>query len=233
MDSPAPTSTTGLLFSGGLDSAILLVSLLAEHRRVQPIYVRAGLRWEAAEEPAARAYLDAIDSPAVDPLVTIDSPMASLLGQHWSVSSSPGASYTVPDAASPDQEVFLPGRNLLLAAPAGLWCQLRGIGELAIGVLGTNPFHDGTPDFFAQLEAVLQLSYDQPIQLTQPLRASAKADLMRSSAHLPLEKTFSCLQPSGSQHCGECNKCAERQRAFRDSGVEDRTHYGLAYLASG
>ena len=35
---------------------------------------------------------------------------------------------------------------------------------------------------------------------------------------LPLELTFSCISPLRGLHCGHCNKCAERQAAFRDAG---------------
>jgi len=38
--------TSALLFSGGLDSAVLLALELSQGRRVQPIHVRAGLAWE-------------------------------------------------------------------------------------------------------------------------------------------------------------------------------------------
>jgi len=225
MDTQNRTSTTGLLLSGGLDSAILLVDLLGRQRLVQPIYVRSGLNWEDAEESAARRFLQALESPQVAPLVTIDSPLAGLLGVHWSVAGNQGGSTPVPAADSDDRDVYLPGRNLLLVAPAGLWCQLRGIEELAIGILGTNPFNDGSPEFFLQLEAVLRQSHEQPIRLSQPLRSSAKAELMRQCAELPLELTFSCLKPVGLRHCGRCNKCAERQRAFCESGLVDRTQY--------
>jgi 7-cyano-7-deazaguanine synthase len=42
---------------------------------------------------------------------------------------------------------------------------------------------------------------------------------------MPLELTFSCLAPVAGLHCGRCNKCAERQAAFRDAGIDDRTEY--------
>ena len=45
---------------------------------------------------------------------------------------------------------------------------------------------------------------------------------------LPLEHTFSCIRPAGEQHCGKCNKCAERKRAFAETGMSDPTVYALA-----
>jgi 7-cyano-7-deazaguanine synthase len=40
-----------------------------------------------------------------------------------------------------------------------------------------------------------------------------------------LELTFSCIDPQEGEHCGRCNKCAERRRAFATSGLVDRTTY--------
>jgi len=45
---------------------------------------------------------------------------------------------------------------------------------------------------------------------------------------LPLEATFSCLNPKGYDHCGECNKCTERKKAFFAVGMTDKTKYKKA-----
>ncbi len=45
---------------------------------------------------------------------------------------------------------------------------------------------------------------------------------------VPLELSLSCMNPPDDRHCGECSKCRERQDAFRDAGVKDRTVYATA-----
>ena len=52
-----------------------------------------------------------------------------------------------------------------------------------------------------------------------------KQQVMALGRNLPLELTFSCIAPAGGLHCGRCNKCAERQNAFRDAGITDKTSY--------
>src|SRR5215470_9334525 len=99
-------STLAVLISGGLDSAILLGDALRHHARVTPIYMRCGLRWETIEKSYLDLYLAALRSPALAPLVTLDQPIADVYGAHWSITGK-----DVPDAASPDEAVFLPGRN--------------------------------------------------------------------------------------------------------------------------
>ena len=62
---------SAVLFSGGLDSAVL-VAEEAARGDVQPIYVSAGLAWEAAELAFAAAWLTSRPrSPHVRPLASL------------------------------------------------------------------------------------------------------------------------------------------------------------------
>src|SRR5437588_11963175 len=102
-----------VLISGGLDSAILLGEALRERSVVHPLYVRNGLYWEAEELRHLHRFLDAVRRPELQPLHLLDLPVADLYGTHWSLTGR-----DVPDAASPDEAVFLPGRNVLLLSKA-------------------------------------------------------------------------------------------------------------------
>lgn len=220
MNSPPPDARVGLLFSGGMDSAILLHVLLAEGRCVQPLYVAAGLYWEREEQRAVRRFLDAVACPNVGRLVTLALPVSDVYEDHWSVTGR-----GVPDAASPDEAVFLHGRNALLLIKAALWCQLHRVGELALGVLGTNPFADASPAFFDGLQVVLECSTDQRLRVVRPFGSMTKRQVMRLGRQLPLELTFSCIAPVDGLHCGRCNKCQERRTAFRLAEMQDPTQY--------
>src|SRR5437588_8099944 len=132
-----------VLISGGLDSAILLGDALRRQTIVHPLYVRSGLIWEATEFAFLGRYLRALRCAALQPLTVLDQPAADLYGAHWSVTG-----LNVPGANSPDEAVFLPGRNLLLVGKALLWCHLHEVPALALGSLGTNPFADASPAFF-------------------------------------------------------------------------------------
>ena len=52
-----------------------------------------------------------------------------------------------------------------------------------------------------------------------------KRQVMDLGRDLPLEFTCSCIAPVNNLHCGRCNKCAERRRAFADAGMTDPTEY--------
>ncbi|MFO0902092.1 MAG: 7-cyano-7-deazaguanine synthase [Pirellulales bacterium] len=219
----------GILLSGGLDSCILLGKLLGEGCEVQPFFVRGGLAWEPAELGAVQRYLDSLATLGLPgrlrPLTTFDLPLADLYGDHWSVTG-----LEVPGYDTPDEAVFLPGRNPLLLIKPALWCQMHGFEALALAPLASNPFGDASDAFFESFERSLRLAMDRPLQILRPFLQLTKTAVMRLGAQLPLQFTHSCIAPvtvaaDRYQHCGRCNKCAERQAAFRDAGMDDPTDY--------
>jgi len=219
---PAGSDPIGVaaLVSGGLDSAVLVASLAAAGRRVVPIFIRQGLRWEAAEHYWLRRWLPRCPG-AVAPLVTLDVPVGDLYdARHWSV-----AGRRVPQARDPDEAVELPGRNLLLVAKAAVYGARHRISQITLGTLKGNPFADATPTFRRALSAALTAGLGRRVAVTAPLAALTKAQVIRRGRALPLGWTFSCIQPRGRQHCGRCQKCGERRRGFQAAGVPDPTRY--------
>jgi 7-cyano-7-deazaguanine synthase len=214
------SATLAVLVSGGLDSAILLGDAARSHGAVQPLYVRQGLYWEPVELAHLHRFLAALPA-AVLPLHVLDLPVGDLYdGSHWSVSGA-----AVPDAASPDEAVYLPGRNVLLLAKAMLWCHLHGVPAVALGTLGSNPFPDATPEFFAAFADCVNRAVGGAVRVLRPFAGLHKTEVMHRGRDLPLHLTFSCIRPVDGRHCGACNKCAERRRAFADAGMSDRTPY--------
>jgi 7-cyano-7-deazaguanine synthase len=212
--------TLAVLISGGLDSAILLGDALRHHASVVPIYVRCGLRWESVELAYLERYLAALRSPALQSLVTLQESIADVYGPHWSITGK-----NVPDANSPDEAVFLPGRNVLLLAKSLLWCHLHQVPALALGSLQTNPFPDATPAFFRGFQDIVNQAMQGNVEVRLPFGGMKKVAVMQLGKGLPLEHTFSCIAPVDGLHCGRCNKCAERKLAFADANINDRTLY--------
>ena len=213
-------NSLAVLFSGGLDSAILLADSLRKHSAVHPLYVRCGLIWETVEFDYMRNFLGALRCPALKPLTILDQPVVDLYGPHWSITGK-----DVPDAASADEAVFLPGRNVLLLAKALLWCHLQKVPALAVGSLSSNPFPDASASFFQGYQDLVNQAMHGSVTVRLPLAGRAKTEVMQLAKGLPMEHTFSCLSPIKSQHCGNCNKCAERKRAFGEAGLADPTVY--------
>src|SRR5579871_6423934 len=128
--------TTAVLLSGGLDSAVLLAEEAARGD-VQPIYVSVGLAWEGAERAAVEAFLEAAALPSARPLVSLSVDMSDVYSAgHWALTGAAPAYHT------PDEDVYLAGRNIVLLGKAGVFCASRSIGLLLIGTLDHNPFPD-------------------------------------------------------------------------------------------
>ena len=208
-----------VLASGGLDSSVLIAKLAAD-AEVYPIYVRCGFAWEDMELKGLQSFLDALHNRNVMPTTVLSTPTAVLYGDHWSVTGA-----RVPAADEPDENTYLPGRNILLISLAAIWGTTHGVSRIAIGSLGGNPFPDATPEFFETFARALSMGLGHNVKIEAPLRGFHKEDLVKQFKDLPLELTLTCMAPRDSQHCGQCNKCFERQQAFQKAGVVDRTVY--------
>lgn len=222
-------SVTGVLFSGGLDSAVLLANELAAGE-VQPIHVQAGLAWEAAEAATIGRLLAAAPfAGRVGPVVTLTVDMRDTYPpSHWAITGHP------PAYDTPDEDVYLEGRNVVLIAKAAVLCARRQIERLVLGPLDGNPFPDATPAFFKTMAHAMALGLNRSFTVAAPFRTMHKADVVRLGHKLgvPLALTLSCMNPQNGQHCGLCSKCRERIDAFRESGIDDETSYRQTWVGT-
>ncbi|HZP48521.1 MAG TPA: 7-cyano-7-deazaguanine synthase [Vicinamibacterales bacterium] len=215
---------TAVLLSGGLDSAVLLADEAAAHgaANVQPIYVSVGLAWEAAERRMVARLLTAPPFAGVRPLASLSVDMRDVYAaSHWAVRGTPPAYHT------PDEDVYLPGRNIVLLGKAGVFCAVASLDRIVLGTLAHNPFPDATDEFRAALARALSLGLAHDVQIAAPFAGKSKAEVTRRGYELgvPFECTLSCMSPAGDQHCGTCSKCRERHDAFLELGITDPTVY--------
>jgi len=214
------TAKVCVLLSGGLDSCVLTAVLAQKVGEVHPVYVRSGLVWERTELHWVKRFLAAIASKVLAPLKEIRLPLADVYDSHWSMTGD-----RVPDHLSDDREMYLPGRNLILLAKTSLYCALNQLSVIALAPLKANPFPDSNGDFFARFQEVASQALTFKLKIVTPFSTFSKADVIHLGKDLPLHLTFSCVRPVHRQHCGACNKCAERRRSFALAGVRDKTRY--------
>jgi 7-cyano-7-deazaguanine synthase len=227
MDDPQ----TAVLLSAGLDSAVLAAAELRT-ARVHPIYVSAGLAWEGDERRALDRLLAAAPFSApfagrIAPLVRLTFSVEDLYpATHWALRGEP------PAFDTPDEDVYLTGRNVVLLSKAAIYCAQQRIPRIALGPLAGNPFPDATREFFTTMARALSLGLAHDIEVATPFATMHKADVVRLGVELgvPLELTLSCMNPQDGLHCGRCSKCRERRDAFAEAGVADPTRYATAPL---
>jgi 7-cyano-7-deazaguanine synthase len=211
-----------VLLSAGLDSAVL-AACEARNGKVHPIYVRAGLAWEAEE---LRALQRLVQHPTfagrLGPVVELTFTVHDIYpATHWALRGE------APAFDTPDEDVYLTGRNVVLLSKAGIYCAQNGIPRVAIGPLAGNPFPDATSEFFDAMARALSIGLAHRLEIAAPFAALDKADVVKLGAELgvPLELTLSCMNPRDGKHCGQCSKCRERRDAFAEAGIADPAEY--------
>jgi 7-cyano-7-deazaguanine synthase len=232
---------SAVLFSGGLDSAVLIADALAprivgegsaERRRVVPIYISVGFAWETEERAMAQRLFAHPRFAGALPPVTLSFDMRDVFPPaHWAVRGEP------PAYDTPDTDVYIDGRNVILLSKAAVFMARHAAAALAhgspasitlmLGSLAGNPFPDATAAFFAAMAHALSRGLGMPIAIEAPYASMSKADVIRKGIGLgvPLELTISCMNPKDGRHCGRCSKCRERRDAFTAAGVADPTVY--------
>lgn len=212
------------LLSGGLDSAVLLGSMVADGHEVMPLSVDYGQRHrrelQAAELIAGHYQL---------PWKCAD---LRNVGRELLA----GSALTSPNIAVPHghyedlsmKATVVPNRNMILLA-IGLGYAIS-IGAKAVAYAAHAGDHaiypDCRPEFYAALSAAFQVAHYEAVELIGPMIQWTKADIVKQGHNLsvPMKTTWSCYE-GGRLHCGRCGTCVERKEAFLLAGVPDPTSY--------
>jgi 7-cyano-7-deazaguanine synthase len=214
------------LFSSGLDSAVLAAAE-ARHTTVHPVYVSAGLAWEREERAAVERLLASPVFRGLAPLAHLTFTVTDLYAPtHWALRGTP------PAFDTPDEDVYLTGRNIVLLSKAGIYCAQRKLSRIAIGPLAGNPFPDATLEFFAAMSRTLSMGLAHDVAVVAPFVTMHKSDVIRLGTQLnvPFALTLSCMNPRDGEHCGQCSKCRERRDAFHEAEIDDPTAYASTPL---
>lgn len=207
-----------VLFSGGLESAYLLQKV-SRDRDVLPAYVRFGFVWEDAEYEYACDFADEIGAREPHEL---HAPVEDVYPEFWGFTRE-----GVPDG-SEEGGHYIHGRNILLFSKTAVLCTREGIREIYHGMQPIlSGFPDETYEFRRSMETSLTLGLDSEIEIRTPFKDKTKQEVVKAAveAGVPLEKTFSCVDPTDGEHCGECKKCKDRHASFVNASVEDPTEY--------
>lgn len=214
---------TVLVYSGGMDSTVLLYHLLADGAAVAALSIDYGQRHKK-ELDQARAITGAL---GVEHQIADLTSITGLLG---------GSSLTDQDIAVPHghyaedtmKATVVPNRNMILLSVATGWAvsQKADCVSYAAHTGDHAIYPDCREEFADALDKAMRLADWREIHLNRPFVGWTKADIVRRGAELevPLEKTWSCYE-GGDLHCGRCGTCIERREAFYLAGVPDATDY--------
>ena len=216
-------SSSVVLFSGGLDSTVLLAKLVADGRRVLAMGVDYGQR-HRREIDSARAICAKF---GVEYRLADLRAIAPIFGKNSLTDGSVPVSQGAYDEAGMKTTV-VPARNLILISLATAWAISEKCDTVAYAAHGGDHtiYPDCRPEFAEKLADVVRISDWHKVELERPFVSMTKSDIVALGAKVgaPFELTWSCYN-GGEKHCGKCGTCIERREAFREAGIPDPTIY--------
>jgi len=216
---------TVLIYSGGLDSTVLLAKLHGEGREVKALSINYGQRHRRELEHAKK----------ICALLNIEHQIADLsaLKPLLAGSSQTSDEIAVPHghyAAENMKLTVVPNRNMLMLAVAGAWAISIKAGSVAYAAhAGDHAIYpDCREEFVAPLSEALARADWHPIGIERPFINLTKTQIVQLGytieADALMALSYSCYE-GGEVHCGLCGTCTERREAFKDAGVIDPTKY--------
>ena len=216
---------TVLIYSGGLDSTVLLYWLRDCDVLIKALGVNYGQR-HGKELDHARRLCQAVAVPFE---VADLSGLRPLLGGSSQISDE----VAVPDGHCVKESMkvtVVPNRNMIMLSVAiGHAVSLR-YDEVAYAAHGGDHavYPDCRPEFAAIIDAAAAICDWRSVRLARPFINKTKAELviLGNQLGVPFEETWSCYK--GCEiHCGTCGACIGRKKAFAIAKIQDPAEYEI------
>jgi len=219
-----------VLLSGGVDSTTTLA--IARHEGFRPVTLSFDYGQRHAVELQRAAAVSRHFGVDDHRVVKIGLFGGSALTGDGQVPKGRGAA----EMASGIPATYVPARNTIFLAYGLALAEVRGIGDLFIGVtaIDYSGYPDCRPEYIAAFEAMANLATRAGVEGTTrlkihtPLICMTKAEIIRKGLELGVDYslTHSCYDPGpDGLACGACDSCLLRLKGFREAGMEDPVAY--------
>jgi 7-cyano-7-deazaguanine synthase len=215
---------TVLVYSGGLDSTVLLYHLLSEGDEVLALTFDYGQRHR--REVNSAAYICCLDRGVEWKLADITS-LRPLLSK----GAQTDHSLPVPEGHYSEEGMkatVSPARNLIMLSIATGVAVAQGYNRVAYAAhAGDHAIYpDCRPGFVEAMGYVMAEGTYEEIDLWAPFTWKAKADIVKLGVELavPFHLTWSCYA-GRDLPCGRCGTCVERLEAFDLTHTTDPLTY--------
>jgi len=215
-----------LLFSGGLDSSTLLAKLVADGKKVHPLFMGYGQKHSRAERAAA--FRVASRYGVVGNIVQVDLPCLSDSGSALidPTNEMPHRTYKELQKEVGPSPTYVPFRNGIFLSYAAAIALMNNIDEVALAVHASDysnwAYPDCSPEFVGSMASAIFTGTYMKVRIVSPFLYVTKAEIVRLGTVLdvPYELTWSCYT-GGIKPCQECPTCVERAHAFEENGLID------------
>ena len=124
--------------------------------------------------------------------------------------------------------IIVPFRNAIFLSAAVAYAVTVGTDKIFYGAQGSDePFYpDCRREFYEAFERAARLGTCEAITIEAPYSGNKKSELIKAGSELgvPFEQTWSCYL-DGAEHCGKCESCVNRKKAFKEANIADPTRY--------
>jgi 7-cyano-7-deazaguanine synthase len=208
-----------IVLSGGPDSATVAYWAKAQGYQIYPITFNYG-QIAAKEIHAAQKIAQTLGTTSK----IID---LSALKDIFS-GVTPLCNPDIPLTSEFSAPIIVPFRNAIFLSAAVAYAVTVGATQIFYGAQGSDePFYpDCRREFYEAFEKAARLGTCEEITIKAPFSGGKKSELIREGAKLgvPFQLTWSCYR-DGAKHCGVCESCVNRKKAFKEAAVIDPTEY--------
>jgi 7-cyano-7-deazaguanine synthase len=218
-----PSAHTVIVYSGGMDSTVLLYNLIADGIKTAAISFDYGSRHNHRELPMAKAFCQSLNvSHQIVPLSFVPELFKSAL--LCSGAPIPEGPYDVLTM----KQTVVPFRNAILMGIAVGYAESIGAAEVVPASHGGDHaiYPDCRPEFNRAFAEAVRLGTDHQVSVRFPYENLDKRDIGDLGRRLGVDfsRTWTCYK-GGEHHCGVCSACRERKYALRHEEGIDPTFY--------
>ena len=219
------------VFSGGLDCCVA-TSSFAEGWQIHAITFNYGQKAFERELKAAKEICSKMNWTHE----VIDLPWLSKIS-----TSSLNTDEEIPDVNVEDLDdleksgesassVWVPARNMVFTSIAVSYAESIGAEAIIVGwdKEEAATFPDNSKEFLNTFNELIDVGSPDNIKIEAPAIDLTKEEIVKLGIEVgaPMELSYSCYK-GGDKHCGVCESCMRRKRAFKQLGVDDLTEYEL------
>jgi 7-cyano-7-deazaguanine synthase len=208
-----------IVLSGGPDSATVAYWAKQQGYQIYPItfnYGQIAVKETAAAQKIAETLGTTTKIIDLSALKEIFSGNTSLVSRE------------IPLTAEFSNPIIVPFRNAIFLSTAVAYAVTVEAKYIFYGAQGSDePFYpDCRRDFYEAFEKAARLGTGQEVTIRAPFSSQKKSYLIKKGVELgvPFELTWSCYL-DGAEHCGKCESCVNRKKAFNEAGLADPTKY--------
>ena len=130
-----------------------------------------------------------------------------------------------PDFSQP---IIVPFRNAIFLSIAVAYASSINTTKIYYGAQGSDQlfYPDCRKEFYQSFERTAKLGTDKEMIIEAPFSNVPKSAIIKRGLELgvPFDLTWSCYL-GGRKHCGKCESCLNRKKAFEEAGVDDPIEY--------